>query len=978
LSPGTYDVVAHKAGYGDNRSDAHIIVAGEILWLDLTLYSYPPVISHTPVIDALLGDPIEIYADVTDDGQVDEVLLYYKDVGSGSYAWITMSKIASTSTYIGTISAQSQVGFVYYYIWANDTRGNFATHPDIGNHTIQVYELDPPIISNVNAQPNPAEYPEVVNISATITDLSIVETVTLFLEMPDNSTSNTTMNYDGGSGKYYINSSYPLLGIYNFTIWAKDSFNNWNSFSGSFELRDTIITSYWLNTSPLTMTATASDSGIGVATVELWYRNSTDNSTWGAWTSFGTDNIAPYQWSFSFPAGEGYYEFFSIANDGAGNPETMKASAEAICAYDTTSPISNVAVITSYWHTTSPLTITATASSSMSSIESVELWYRFSSDNINWGSWISFAIDTAAPWSWSFDFPNDEGFYEFYSRATDLLGNVEIAPGFADTECAYDITSPTISSFSALADPCELGDNIDISARFYDISGIDGAWVLISLGGTEVGNFSMTLSGQDYQYQYLTTDIGTVSLVLWVVDANDHWDSASASILVQDTTQPSIANLTISPSNPQVGSTVRVTVDLTDMSNINVASMNISTPDGDFLMNQSMTKTPGTDNYYYETDYLLLGEYQFVIWVEDGNGIWSSLPASVTTRDSQSPHADAGSEQQVNTGTLVTLDASLSSDNYGIANYTWLFYDNGQKTLFGMVTNYTFNTAFNYEITLTVLDFGSNSDTDIIWINVSSVTNTGTVIGTVLDEDDNPVEGVIVYVEAYPSIQNETDSFGRFTLEEVPIGDQNLIFIKDGFERDSENCTVEPDQTTNTGEETLVRTPESKEETPLALFATLGAIIAIIAVLLLFFLMKKMKQTKAGKTVIDEVFFMYNDGRLIKHFTRRLKPDMDEDILSSMLVAVQDFIKDSFRDQEGILDEMKFGRFQVLLGRGEHIMLAAVVLGEELEPFKPQVQKCIDDIEEKYADILEDWDGELGKLMGASKYIMDLIDGSYA
>ena len=562
------------------------------------------------------------------------------------------------------------------------------------------------------------------------------------------------------------------------------------------------------------------------------------------------------------------------------------------------------------------------------------------------------------------------------------MGNVEAATGLADAECAFDTSGPSITSFSTVPNPCELGDSFDISASFSEISGINGAWVEISLDGTEVGNYSMTLSGLDYQYLYPSSDIGMVSVVLWVVDANDHWNSTSTSVAVQDTTPPSIANLIISPSNPQVGSTVRVRVDLSDMSNINTTSINITTPDGDWLLNESLTKTPGSDTYYYEVDYNLFGEYQFVIWVEDGTGLWSSLTDSITTRDSQPPQADAGPEQQVNVGILVTLDASLSTDNYGISNYSWSFYDSGQKMLYGMITNYTFNTASNYEITLTVRDFDGNSDTAITWINVSAVTNTGTVIGTAVDEDDNPVEGVIVYVESYPSIQNETDSLGRFILEGVPIGDQKLIFIKDGFERDSESIFVESDQTTVTGDEHLVRVIEpeeaEEEETPLALFAALGAIIAVIAVLLLFLLMKKMKQAKVGKTVIDEVFFMYNDGRLIKHFTRRLKPDMDEDILSSMLVAVQDFIKDSFRDQEGILDELNFGRFQVLLGRGKHILLATIVLGEELEPFRPQVQKCVDDIEEKYADALEDWDGEMSKLLGASKYVMDLIDGRYA
>ena len=56
----------------------------------------------------------------------------------------------------------------------------------------------------------------------------------------------------------------------------------------------------------------------------------------------------------------------------------------------------------------------------------------------------------------------------------------------------------------------------------------------------------------------------------------------------------------------------------------------------------------------------------------------------------------------------------------------------------------------------------------------------------------------------------------------MPIGDQKLIFIKDGFERDSEDVFVESDQTTVTGDENLVRVVEPKEaeeEAPLGLFA---------------------------------------------------------------------------------------------------------------------------------------------------------------
>ena len=70
------------------------------------------------------------------------------------------------------------------------------------------------------------------------------------------------------------------------------------------------------------------------------------------------------------------------------------------------------------------------------------------------------------------------------------------------------------------------------------------------------------------------------------------------------------------------------------------------------------------------------------------------------------------------------------------------------------------------------------------------------------------------------------------------------------------------------------------------------------------------KKLRVERAIIDEVFLMYRDGRLIKHFTRRLKPDVDQDILSGMLTAVQEFVKDTFRGEEGELDQMKFGRLR--------------------------------------------------------------------
>lgn len=136
----------------------------------------------------------------------------------------------------------------------------------------------------------------------------------------------------------------------------------------------------------------------------------------------------------------------------------------------------------------------------------------------------------------------------------------------------------------------------------------------------------------------------------------------------------------------------------------------------------------------------------------------------------------------------------------------------------------------------------------------------------------------------------------------------------------------------------------------------------------------------AEPQVIDEIFLMYKDGRLIRHYTRRLKPSVDQDILSSMLVAVQDFVKDSFERSTGedsSLDEMKFGEFKIFIGRGKWIIIAALVLGQEHGGLKEEIDKTVKNIEGKYKHLLKDWDGVLDKLRPLNKEIKDLIDGEF-
>ena len=73
-----------------------------------------------------------------------------------------------------------------------------------------------------------------------------------------------------------------------------------------------------------------------ISQVQYFYRYSTDNATWGPWTSFTTVTSAPYTASFTYPQGYGYYEFYSQATDSNNNVEPAPAAAQAATHYTNT------------------------------------------------------------------------------------------------------------------------------------------------------------------------------------------------------------------------------------------------------------------------------------------------------------------------------------------------------------------------------------------------------------------------------------------------------------------------------------------------------------------------------------------------------------------------------------------------------------------------------------------------------------------
>ena len=127
---------------------------------------------------------------------------------------------------------------------------------------------------------------------------------------------------------------------------------------------------------------------------------------------------------------------------------------------------------------------------------------------------------------------------------------------------------------------------------------------------------------------------------------------------------------------------------------------------------------------------------------------------------------------------------------------------------------------------------------------------------------------------------------------------------------------------------------------------------------------------------VEDIFLTYRDGRLVMHTTRRLKADMDVDIMTSMLTAVQEFIKESFGKAEGQeLGSMEFGESKILLQKGKFIALAAVIEGPEAPGFRDEMKAAVNNIESEFGSVLPKWDGTVQKLAGVKRFLAQL--GAY-
>lgn len=135
---------------------------------------------------------------------------------------------------------------------------------------------------------------------------------------------------------------------------------------------------------------------------------------------------------------------------------------------------------------------------------------------------------------------------------------------------------------------------------------------------------------------------------------------------------------------------------------------------------------------------------------------------------------------------------------------------------------------------------------------------------------------------------------------------------------------------------------------------------------------------QSSPTIVDEVFLMTTDGLLLKHYTRRLRPDQDTDIMAGMLTAVQNFIRESFDEAGGKLNEIRFENYDILISHGKNVVIAAIISTKKPERLRDQLKNATDDIETQLGERIRTWSGDRKELGGDVDTIMKkFLTGKY-
>jgi PKD repeat protein len=519
---------------------------------------------------------------------------------------------------------------------------------------------------------------------------------------------------------------------------------------------------------------------------------------------------------------------------------------------------------------------------------------------------------------------------------------------------------PTASIQVITPRPYVVGDII--SFQSVSTSGPDHIVRVLWESNGETGDQSV------FRHQFNANSNFSVKLTVW---SNDSVDGSSATVFVdlepsgvsigtsegpmtyaEDSTVTLVAAATRSPTDPIVGY---------------VWDLSFGT---DFVPQPVRTENSITWHFHQS------GSYLIKVRVYDSDG-YTEASAQITILESDPVPAFAYGN--LNSAGPVWFNANQTHDTPSdepLLRFRWNFGDGSPWSQWGLetTTSHTFPGDGNYTVVMQVMDDSGKVvpltrsltvDRSPPLIEIHSPVSRAYLGDPILIfANVSDAIGVQQVVLVY-SIGNQT-----FVLQMTPVNQEGTYMA----EIPAQNSSVNLSYAISAVDVSGMKSPLSQSfqivlsqrptSDPLWAAATLAMLV--VAGLLAY--------AFATKPVVDEVFVIYQDGSLLSHDTRNLKPGMDDQILGSMLIALQSFVKDSFKDESMTdLKRMEFGEKRILVERDGPVFLAVILRGRRDGKATSRMRSSLADINERFGEALSPWDGDLEKVRGVKDSVKPLV-----
>jgi len=126
---------------------------------------------------------------------------------------------------------------------------------------------------------------------------------------------------------------------------------------------------------------------------------------------------------------------------------------------------------------------------------------------------------------------------------------------------------------------------------------------------------------------------------------------------------------------------------------------------------------------------------------------------------------------------------------------------------------------------------------------------------------------------------------------------------------------------------------------------------------------------------IKEIFLVQREsGLLLAHSHLETKEATDADLVSSMLTAIRDFVRDSYGggQEGGELDEIQYGTQRIILVTGLTAYLAVVITGIEPEGFRAKLRDYLTELHVRHGRALREYNGDPAQIPNFSPQLYAL------